>query len=401
MDQYKKYSTLVPDRPGKAHAVNALVFFEHGTLLASDDQVVRIWDIRSGDCLQELKDTSWGQILNLSLLVDTIGQLLFVGTARGVVSIFPWEPVSNRFVKPYSTATNVFKLDEAVESQAIDRVNSRFAAGSRAGQIKMYSIRDRRSLDSMWTIEVEQIPRGLFFVGEGNEKALTMYTLKPGPVLSFNSATGAYETATGDFRGGVGFVALSPTGREQAIHNISEDKFEIHKLGSSSPVCLSVSANSGKIKGAVFAEGGNTLICGGDDGFLHIFDVTRAAESQSLTHADCSTIYAVAAHTSEDYHLIASGESENPAHIYVWVRPTERKVLADRRKQMEHEAEVIRVAKEKIDRANAAELARIAEEQEQARQAKMADLTADFNRLWWCLLTMVAILVAFVGYTVM
>ncbi|KAJ7685290.1 hypothetical protein DFH06DRAFT_1313610 [Mycena polygramma] len=105
----------------------------------------------------------------------------------------------------------------------------------------------------------------------------------------------------------------------------------------------------------------------------------------------------VAAHTSEDYHLIASGESENPAHIYVWVRPTERKVLADRRKQMEHEAEVIRVAKEKINRANAAELARIAEEQEQARQAKMADLTADFNRLWWCLLTMVAILVAFVG----
>jgi WD40 repeat protein len=109
MTEYSRYKTLVPVPSNTAGAVNALLFFENGTMLASggmsilkiyssvvlivlsgDDQVLRIWDVRSGDCHQELTDPSWGQITNLTLLDTLAGQSLFVGTGRGVVSVFPW-----------------------------------------------------------------------------------------------------------------------------------------------------------------------------------------------------------------------------------------------------------------------------------------------------------------------
>jgi WD40 repeat protein len=69
-----------------------------------------------------------------------------------------------------------------------------------------------------------------------------------------------------------------------AVHNVLEDEYEIYNLGSSSPIRLLVSANSGKIKGAAFAEAGSTLVCGGDDGFVHIFDTITGVESQALNH---------------------------------------------------------------------------------------------------------------------
>ena len=80
----------------------------------------------------------------------------------------------------------------------------------------------------------------------------------------------------------------------KAIHNLSTDNFDLYRHGSSVPFSFKVVSSSGKIKGAAFGEEGEILVCGADDGFIHIFDVVRAVEREQLTlSSDCSTVYAL------------------------------------------------------------------------------------------------------------
>ncbi len=61
--------------------------------LAADDQTVRYWDLDQGECIQVLRDERWGQITALNTYDHDQSTFLFVGTGRGVVSMFP---LSNR-----------------------------------------------------------------------------------------------------------------------------------------------------------------------------------------------------------------------------------------------------------------------------------------------------------------
>lgn len=109
MSSYSLHKTLAPSQLSKAGPINALLFFEDGTRLASggtgislvsalsqvssgDDGNVRIWDVQSGDCQQELHDASWGQITNLDIVADGTGkpQSLLIGTGLGIFSVYPW-----------------------------------------------------------------------------------------------------------------------------------------------------------------------------------------------------------------------------------------------------------------------------------------------------------------------
>ncbi|KAJ7791405.1 WD40-repeat-containing domain protein [Mycena olivaceomarginata] len=394
MAEYSKSQVLVPKRT-KSGAVNALLFFAGGTMLASDDQFLRIWDVRSGECHQQLQDPSWGQITNLSLLDDAATPSLFVGTARGVISIFSWNTRAQGFEKRTCATYHIFTIDNSVESQAVDSLNSRFLAGSTEGQIKMYSIRDRKTLEHLWTARVASIPRGVFFLGDTNDE-LVIYTIKGGPVLSIDPTTGDPRPSSLTLPSGTGFVALSPNRRTKAIHNALQDHFEIYTTNSSSPAHLTVAKSSGNIKGAAFAEDGNTLVCGGDDGFIHIFDVITGLESQGLGHDDCSTVYALTTCTTEHYHLLASGGSELPAKIYIWAKPTERKLHEDHQALVARKVEAARVEKVAADKAAAAAAAKIIEEKERAQKEKIAHLKANFG----CLLLLFASFVVLVGFII-
>ncbi|KAJ7136516.1 hypothetical protein C8R43DRAFT_1132420 [Mycena crocata] len=148
MSTYSLLKTLTPPQPGKAGAINALLFFENGTMLASggDDQVLRIWDVFSGIAYRSWQDAAWGQITNISLLdeLPTQSAVLFVGTAGGIVSILPWLPRIQKFNKQSGSINQIF--DAPVESQALDALHCRFAAASAKGQVKLYSIEDRMVL---------------------------------------------------------------------------------------------------------------------------------------------------------------------------------------------------------------------------------------------------------------
>ncbi|KAJ7247671.1 hypothetical protein B0H12DRAFT_1069835 [Mycena haematopus] len=181
----------------------------------------------------------------------------------------------------------------------------------------------------------------------------------------------------GDFRGGIGFVALSPDRRMKAIHNLGADKFDLYRHGSPSPLSLKVVSSSGKIKGAAFGEGGQMLVCGGDDGFMHIFDLkpVGAVERESLTlSSDCSTVYALTTCTTKEYHLIAGGGSAMPAAIYIYKKPTELKQARDRSDAVEREmkaAEALQTAK---DEAKAAEKVKAAQDAKARHEAEAVEL---------------------------
>ncbi|KAJ6560211.1 WD40-repeat-containing domain protein [Mycena capillaripes] len=226
MAEYSHYKTLVPHLPRKAGAVNALLFFEAGTMLASggDDQVLRIWDVRSGDCQQELNDASWGQITNLSSLDNVAGLSLFVGTGRGVVSVFPWNTRAKQFTDQSRTSFNVFELDVPVESQCVDPIGSRFAAASRSGQIRMYSVQDRKILVPVWSFLLDSsIPRNITFLGKKKE-TVVVHSLRTGLLRCYDSEPALKPSSLSS----LGFVAFSPDEQLKAVHDLNTDCYVLY-----------------------------------------------------------------------------------------------------------------------------------------------------------------------------
>ncbi|KAJ7177772.1 WD40-repeat-containing domain protein [Mycena filopes] len=381
MSCYSLQQTLLPSRPDRSGAVNSLVFLDDGNLLASggNDQTLRIWDVHSGKCRQELKDPHWGQITCLSLMREISGQSpnldLFVGTGRGVVSIYPWNQRTHEFVKQTGRLTTVFKLDEPVEAQDIDPIRCKFAVASMQGQIKLYAIEDRTSLVPVWTFMMQSaVPRSILFIGDTNEK-LAIHSLKPGPILYLNSTTGVVIQPSHELLGGVGTVAISADRRMKVVHNIRTDKFDLYGAGSLNPVSLQVSSSPGKIKGAAFGEGGKVLVCGGDDGFVHIFDAMQGVERQTWISSDCSTVYALTTCTTKEYHIIAGGGSDLGAAIYILKKPTEYKDAIDRSEAIERAATAakdLQRAKERADAAGEATKARAAKASQDAEVAALA-----------------------------
>ncbi|KAJ7033320.1 WD40-repeat-containing domain protein [Mycena alexandri] len=383
---YSLHHTLTPSRAAKAGPVNILLFFEDGNLLASggDDQILRIWNVQSGGCQQELRDSHWGQITCLNLMRDSSSQALdlFIGTGRGVVSVYPWNQQTREFVRQTGRLTSVFELDEAVEAQDVDPIRCKFAIASIQGRIKLYDVEDRTSLVPLWTFQADSAPpRSILFLGDSNEQ-LAVHNLEPGPIRSpapgslyLNAINGGLVPQSHELRGGVGSVAISPDRRMKAIHNISTDKFELYGPGSSNPVGLKVSSSSGKIKGAAFGEGGNTLVCGGDDGFIHVFDVVKGVEREAFAlSSDCSTVYALTTCTTKEYHLIAGGGSARPAAINILKKPTEYKEAIDRSAAIERQAAAARDRQRITEEANAAKEAQQAREAKASHEAEAADL---------------------------
>ncbi|KAJ7851996.1 hypothetical protein B0H13DRAFT_2359731 [Mycena leptocephala] len=266
-------------------------------------------------------------------------------------------------------------LDEAIEAQSVDPIGSKFAVASIRGQINFYLVEDHTSLVPLWTFVMDSSPpRSLLFLGDRNEQ-LVGHNLKPGPILHLDTITGIPVPSGRELRGGVGSVALSPDRRMKAVHNLTSDKFDLYVLGSPNPMSLRVSSSSGKIKGSAFGEGGQVLVCGGDDGFIHIFD-GGGVELQTMTlSSDCSTVYALTTCSTQKYHLIAGGGSGSPAAIYIWRKPTEYKEAIDRSDALEREATAARLLQDFKNKAQAARDAKAAQEAKATREAEVAELT--------------------------
>ncbi|KAJ7711805.1 WD40-repeat-containing domain protein [Mycena metata] len=271
-EDYTLFAQLTPlSRAGGP--VNSLLFIKDATLLVSggDDQVVRVWDVGSGECLQELRDPQWGQITALSWLPEQLEKppVLFIGTGRGVVSLYP-------------------------------------------------------------------------FANERNKVAVF-----------------------------TGSAALSGDGSTKAVYNLSSGDFDVyHPTNSLTPTTLSIPTGTRLIKQCAFAEDGRTLICGGDNGTVHVFKLGEIVEHKFLsTEGSLDTFYAVTTASTLDYHFVAGGESEEPAAIFVWRKPTEKRA-----------AENKRIRKLQADKETVAHQAAKKEMETKALKARLATMEEEMLR---------------------
>ncbi|KAJ7713916.1 WD40-repeat-containing domain protein [Mycena metata] len=350
---YTLFTTLAPE-PNDSGPINSLLFIRNATLLVSggDDQILRIWDVYTNKCVQKLHSPRWGQITALSWLklsaTSEANAVLFIGTGRGVVSAYPFSDKSNQL----STTTAVFRLDDSVEVQALDLLRSRFAVASHSGQIRMFGLKDSKFLVPLWNIQVQDIPRGIFFDGTDNER-LTVHTCCLGDVYSINSSSTYDDFADSGvcsiycnsesgkligrtrLAGGVGSATLSENQHIKATYNLSTGNFDIYEPPDSlAPISLMVPTTSRLIKQCVFTEDGRTVVCGGDDGTVNVFRLGERPEMQSLSVEGPDTFYAITTMSTFYYHFIACGDSEEPATIFIWRKPTEMKVMEDRELQL-------------------------------------------------------------------
>ncbi|KAK0442622.1 WD40-repeat-containing domain protein [Armillaria borealis] len=351
--------------------VNCLLFYQNGDMLASggDDQCVRCWEVNTGRCRQELNDDRWAQVTALDFLQEdrhlNLSPILFIGTGRGVVSMYPFSNASKT-----SSMAKVFDFNDSVEVQALDSLNQRLAVASHSGRVKMFKIdRQKNVLEPLWTFKVTtDIPRSLLFYGNGNQQVL-IHTLCVGRVLCREANTGS-AVSEDRLDGGVGSGALSPDGRISAVHDISNAQFDLYDPPTSvkSSKTMSLPSNVPMVKHCLFAEeGGRRLVFGRDEGCAFVWDVGTGNHVQRLDHEeDSGTIYSVATFSSPDRYFIASGEATKDSEIYVWSKPTERVQLM-REQEM---AEAAR-AKEQANELRQAQAIQAARDGELARLGQM------------------------------
>ncbi|KAJ7153140.1 WD40-repeat-containing domain protein [Mycena crocata] len=388
---YTLRATLTPPKSGKAAALNCLLFFDQGRMLASggDDQYLRTWDVLSGDCHQELTDARWGQVTNLTLLDNspTESPVLFIGTGRGLVSAYPWSRMNQQFNKQAAATTVVFPSDHPVESQALDSTESQFVVVSLRGDVRMYTVHDRKVLHLSWQLKIPDIPRHIMF----DRGQVVMHSVGAGKIYYFSPVTGD-RTGEKELRIAVGNVAISPNGRIKVVHNMSKNTFDVYDpADSADPISFTIQARTNnKIKGIVFSGDSETLVCGSDGGAF-LFDViTRQVREPKLDHnalngADVSAVVALTTCSTRDYHFIASGESETPALIYIWEKPTHRKQEEERQMELHHAAEAAELTKQQKIKDDALKEAKKQKDAVDAQKAEIEELAAfvELIYLWF------------------
>ncbi|KAK0220289.1 WD40-repeat-containing domain protein [Armillaria fumosa] len=301
--RYHKAHTL----EGHRGAVNCVLFFHGGDLLISggDDQFLRLWDLETGECVQSLTDEEWGQVTALSLYEpdganSTDTTLLFVGTGRGTVTTFPLSTMGQSFNGYARITTSPFVANDSVECQALDSLNHRFVVGSHHGTVEMFGIVDGKlTVNPIWILDIGDIPRGLIFLGDLNRHVM-IHTLYKGELTCVEAAAPLeQENENGQaiqpiqvisrrLQGNVGSAALSPDGRTLVVHNLHSNQFDVYNpLDADLPlISLSVSRECGGHfpKQCAFAEdNGRAIICGGDQGKVHVFEST-GHHLQTMVH---------------------------------------------------------------------------------------------------------------------
>ncbi|KAJ7482873.1 hypothetical protein B0H11DRAFT_1914957 [Mycena galericulata] len=130
-----------------------------------------------------------------------------------------------------------------------------------------------------------------------------------------------------------GSACLSANGRMKVVYNLSSGDFDVYEPADSLiPFSLSVPTETRLIKQCAFAEEDDrTLVCGGDGGTVHIFNLDETQQLESLPAEGPDTFYALTTFSTLDYHFIACGESEEPATIFIWRKTTATRAAEDRR----------------------------------------------------------------------
>ncbi|KAK7056807.1 hypothetical protein VNI00_002524 [Paramarasmius palmivorus] len=168
---------------GATGPLNAIVFSPDNLHLAAggDDEMVRIWQIDTATCVQELQATprniseqyGWGQVTSL-LWTFKDGEVLCVGTARGLVVMYKQSRDSRDpnllFKTETLQVTEMFDFNDSVECMAVD--GDQYAFASHTGHIRLFHFDTTKltleaKLELTWAIKrgIPTIPASIQFYG--------------------------------------------------------------------------------------------------------------------------------------------------------------------------------------------------------------------------------------------
>ncbi|KAF8963378.1 WD40-repeat-containing domain protein [Flammula alnicola] len=327
---------LKKELKGSKGPVNVLVFSQDAKLLLSggllgDDEKVRIWNTETLDCSQVLENEKWGQITALIWVIRDSPTMestvsLCVGSARGTVTLYPMSQGNKHFASKDAVTLSIFGFNDSIEAQAYDRVNSRLVLGSHSGEIKVFNV-DKLSLKVLWTVNINAIPRALFFFGGANQSLLTL-GLESGELTCWEAQKPNILWKK-KLAGAIGNAALSTDENTLLVDNVSSHRFDVYTIPSATPLqSLSMTSTRHFIKQCQFLDGTKMALCGSDTNKMHIIEVTTNECIQTLVsgkEADMTQTVAVKAVANKTF--VAGGASNGS--IYFWEKVVNEDTLPE------------------------------------------------------------------------
>lgn len=94
-------------------------------------------------CQQELRNPKWGQITSIVWIfspppMSSFEPSISIGTGRGVLTLIQAADTKHRFNR--SLTNSIFPINDVIEGQAYDPLNSRLVVASHNGDIKLFTV---------------------------------------------------------------------------------------------------------------------------------------------------------------------------------------------------------------------------------------------------------------------
>ncbi|KJA24988.1 hypothetical protein HYPSUDRAFT_53484 [Hypholoma sublateritium FD-334 SS-4] len=309
---------LVKRLKGSKGPVNALAFNRDVTLLASggDDEIVRIWEIATGNVCQQLLDLTgrWGQITCLAFVYHDSSttallsecQWIFFGSGRGMFTLYHQMKDTKEFVQILNK--QIFAAGDSVESFDYSPRTRQLAVTSHYGHLSLYNFFNGE-LYLVWSKAFpDYIPRAVRFQ-QGGINRVVVFGLETGRLTFLDTET-ALEINSKVFSSAI-----------YLVDNMA-DGFDLYPPNRTSAIQKFKVATSRKyVKQAVFAEKGKLAVCGSDHGLAYIFDINLSCIPQRLNHGKGDElIQTVESASANGNHFIATGSSGGNFDICLWER---------------------------------------------------------------------------------
>lgn len=290
--------TLQQGQPEGDHTINAAVFSPDGQLLAaaSNDNLVRVWDVQNGQLLHELAQES--DVLDVTFSPD--GRLI-VAVGRDA-KVHGWDS---------QTGQAVFTLDGF--TQVIQHV-----AYLQAGRKLLLGLYD--GTFEQWDVDERFAPLGQndFKLKTSTERAYTrldttsnrifvspdtgrMALLVNGGVQIWNLQTGQMETSLPEFLDSIDSLAFSPDGKLLAVGAADLHIWQMQPRR----FLAALSVGGYGVKDIAFSPDGKQVALAVSQGGLQIWDLESRQKVQEITDEDAQCGSAVQVAFSPDGSLLA------------------------------------------------------------------------------------------------
>ncbi|KAF9042033.1 WD40-repeat-containing domain protein [Panaeolus papilionaceus] len=301
-------------------AIGCLAFDERCRILVSrgDDEVVKIWNLQTYECIQTLADqeSQWGQITTICFVGAANGHnsYLCFGTGRGRLIVYQRNRMGALFTQISNDA--IFTNWDCVESIAFNPTKQRLLAKSQSGKIKLFGFCDGRFVEQWERAMRDAIAKAAHFLNNGG--SVQVFGLETGEIASFDTDT-AEPISVRLLKTRIGDVSMCERSGNILVDNLGFG-FDLYAPNRAHPVrSYPVPAKRRFVKQAAFAEMGTSVVCGSDHGVVYIYGIDGAKAIQKLVHSrGDDRVPVIEAGRSETGFLIATGSRGKKNGVHIW-----------------------------------------------------------------------------------